>query len=78
MKSSASNDPRFKARALRALCGWLLLLALATGAITTGAAAERRGLPRLSGPDRKFLEDLSRRSFLYFREQADPRTGLVL
>jgi hypothetical protein len=78
LKSSASNDPGSKARALRALCGWLLLLALTTGTLATGGAAERRDPPRLSRPDREFLEDLSRRSFRYFREQADPRTGLVL
>ena len=27
--------------------------------------------------DERFLEELQRRSFLYFREQADPQTGLV-
>ncbi|MDQ2975277.1 MAG: hypothetical protein M3R69_07690 [Acidobacteriota bacterium] len=32
----------------------------------------------LSQRDEAFLEDLSRRSFRYFWEQADPRTGLVL
>jgi len=32
---------------------------------------------RLSASDQAFLEDLSRRSFLYFQEQADPVTGLV-
>ncbi|HVG19169.1 MAG TPA: hypothetical protein VNI02_08950, partial [Blastocatellia bacterium] len=34
--------------------------------------------PSLSDSDQAFLEDLSRRSFRYFWEQADPRTGLVL
>src|SRR3954467_3418098 len=33
---------------------------------------------KLSTEDDAFLEDLSRRAFLYFWEQADPRTGLVL
>lgn len=33
---------------------------------------------RLSAKDQAFLEDLSRRSFLYFWEQADSATGLVL
>ena len=28
--------------------------------------------------DERFLDDLSRRAFLYFWEQADPKTGLVL
>ena len=32
----------------------------------------------LSLDDQAFLEDLSRRAFLYFWEQADPRTGLIL
>jgi hypothetical protein len=32
----------------------------------------------LSKRDEAFLEDLSRRSFRYFWEQSDPRTGLVL
>lgn len=33
---------------------------------------------RLSAADQAFLEDLSRRSFQYFWEHADPQTGLVL
>ncbi|MCA1634614.1 MAG: hypothetical protein LC802_13210 [Acidobacteria bacterium] len=33
---------------------------------------------RLSAEDDAFLEDLSRRAFLYFKEHADPQTGLVL
>ena len=32
----------------------------------------------LSSADRRFLEDLSHRNFLYFWENADPGTGLVL
>ena len=32
---------------------------------------------QLSPEDEAFLEDLSRRAFLYFWEQADPKTGLV-
>ncbi|HYY56056.1 MAG TPA: glucoamylase family protein [Pyrinomonadaceae bacterium] len=34
--------------------------------------------PQLPSSDEAFLEDLSRRAFLYFSEHADPRTGLVL
>ena len=35
--------------------------------------------PRLvSGSDDDFLEDLSKRAFLFFWEQSDPQTGLVL
>ncbi len=37
-------------------------------------ASAQRPAPR----DNAFLEDLSRRSFTFFREQADPKTGLVL
>ena len=33
---------------------------------------------RLSARDQAFLEDLSRRAFLYFQDHADPNTGLVL
>jgi hypothetical protein len=33
--------------------------------------------PTLSASDQAFLEDLSHRSFRYFWEQADPKTGLV-
>jgi hypothetical protein len=33
---------------------------------------------RISDSDDTFLEDLSRRAFLFFWEQSDPRTGLVL
>ena len=31
----------------------------------------------LTSEDQRFLEDLSRRSFMYFWEQVDPITGLV-
>lgn len=40
------------------------------------AGAPARNL--LSASDDAFLEDMSRRQFRYFWEQADPRTGLVL
>ena len=40
-------------------------------------ASRRAGAFKLSARDDAFLEDLSRRSFLYFKEQADPVTGLV-
>jgi len=49
---------------------------------TPGVASPVARSPQLVRPlapeDRLFLQDLSRRSFLYFWEQADPRTGLVL
>ncbi|HEX8184136.1 MAG TPA: glucoamylase family protein [Blastocatellia bacterium] len=59
---------------LRALCGLLLV------ACTVNHAGLAAGIRRasLSKGDEAFLEDLSRRSFLYFWEQAGERTGLVL
>lgn len=36
------------------------------------------GSPRLTTADLDLLDDISRRSFRYFWEQTDPRTGLVL
>lgn len=47
----------------------LALLPAALGAAPRAA--------RLTAREEEFLEDLCRRSFLFFREQADPRTGLV-
>ncbi|MFP5265651.1 MAG: glucoamylase family protein [Blastocatellia bacterium] len=65
-----------KTCAVRAL---LLLSCVINGAAV--AAAQSHPPPSraaLSESDEAFLEDLSRRSFRYFWEQADPRTGLVL
>ena len=42
------------------------------------AQPQARSKQSLSKGDEAFLEDLSRRSFRYFWEQSDPRTGLVL
>jgi hypothetical protein len=61
-----SMEARLAACSTAVLALWLL----------AGCAAAL-GLPSLSGADEEFLEDLSRRAFLYFWEQADPRTGLV-
>ena len=44
---------------------------------TTSAQSPRKVSYSLSAEDNAFLEDLSRRSFQYFWEQADPGTGLV-
>ncbi|MGA9769944.1 MAG: glucoamylase family protein [Blastocatellia bacterium] len=52
-----------------------VLFLLVVNVITIAATPQRRVL---SPGDRAFIEDLSRRSFRYFWEQADPRTGLVL
>lgn len=52
------------------------VLVICTLANASGAIAAERYSP--SNIDDAFLEDLSRRAFLYFWEQADPSTGLVL
>jgi len=41
-------------------------------------AAGQRAQRRITAEDEAFLEDLSRRSFQFFWEQANPETGLVL
>jgi hypothetical protein len=50
--------------------------------LRTAAAAEAvsraRAFPRLSASDEAFLEDISRRAFLFFWEQAEAKTGLTL
>jgi hypothetical protein len=42
------------------------------------AVVQRAETYQLTQSDQAFLEDLSKRSFQYFQEQADPQTGLVL
>lgn len=59
----------------------LLICAIAvvlTGVSVTAQVKRSPGSGRLAAPDEAFVEDLSRRAFRYFWEQADPRTGLVL
>jgi hypothetical protein len=46
-------------------------------ALTSSANAQTRGTSPLTQRDDAFLEDLSKRSFRFFWEQADPQTGLV-
>jgi hypothetical protein len=55
-----------------------LLLAFVLLASNLAAAGRAFAPAKLSAEDNAFLEDLSRRAFLYFWEQADPQTGLVL
>jgi len=78
---------------LARLTSWLLVLGLLGCQVGAGAPPSRTALPtralqQLSYPaastrqaltheDEAFLEDLSRRSFAYFVEQADPESGLV-
>jgi hypothetical protein len=64
---------QFSSLVLRA-CAIVVLFAIAINA-TGACAAGRRAI---SQADDAFLEDLSHRAFLYFWEQADPETGLVL
>jgi hypothetical protein len=56
-----------------AVTAWLAFCLLAGGAPASGS--QKRAL---SSTDQSFLEDLSRRSFSYFIEQSDPKTGLTL
>jgi hypothetical protein len=59
-----------------AMSAWYPALALAAAAQPSGTV---KSIPfKISPEDQAFLEDLEKRSFLYFWEQADPRTGLVL
>src|SRR5258708_2380 len=57
----------------------LLLAACGAAAVRApaGDGAHRRPAYRLSTEDDAFLEDLSRRSFLFFWEQADAGTGII-
>jgi hypothetical protein len=62
---------------VRRLLAAVLIGALAV--ISASAQVKRRVTSAtLPASDDAFLEDLSRRAFLYFWEQADPHTGLVL
>lgn len=66
--------------------GWLnsRVMAAAAGAVLLASAArltwadDTISSSKLSPSDRQFVEELERRSVLYFWEQADPATGLVL
>jgi len=59
---------------------FFLLACLLHCSILSGYAREPLPAPQhsLSASDEAFLEDLEHRSFQYFWEQANPRTGLVL
>src|SRR5262245_28005087 len=63
------------------LCLFVFLaLWLCVSLVNSSAQSVRKAQPpfRLSPQDKTFLEDLSRRSFRYFVEQSDPKTGLTL
>jgi hypothetical protein len=59
-------------RLSRFVASFVLLCAISNAGLAAAHAF------KLSARDQSFLEDLSRRSFRYFWEQADPKTGLVL
>ena len=58
-------------------CGAQTSVHPAPGPATASAPAQKAAAYRLSKEADAFLEDLSKRSFMYFWEQADPKTGLV-
>ena len=60
----------------RALALRLLLVSILV--VPGSSAADPLSIPDISAPDRAFLEDIEHRGFLYFWEQADHDTGLVL
>jgi len=64
---------------LLAVATVLAHLACAHGGSGTVATPQQavRQRPSISAADEELLEDLSKRSFLFFWEQADPATGLV-
>ena len=79
MRTRASGVGRTALRALFVVSLWIAALApggcASRGAPADSAAPAAR--PVLSAEDDALLEDLSRRSFLFFWEQADPGTGIV-
>src|SRR5215475_11359269 len=56
----------------------LALVVMALWLPAGGVAITGTQKRQLSSTDQTFLEDLSRRSFRYFIEQSDPKTGLTL
>src|SRR2546421_3574275 len=63
--------------AYRAFILLTLALILTSHATQLIHAAEPATQPSLSARDDAFLEDLERRMFRYFWDEADPKTGLV-
>lgn len=62
----------------RVLCALLILSFNVAQAFRAQSPTSRPARRSLSVRDESFLEDLSRRAALYFWEQADPSTGLVM
>ncbi|HEY8205132.1 MAG TPA: glucoamylase family protein [Pyrinomonadaceae bacterium] len=72
-------DRGFVPRPPRAILFFLLVLTLAVQPVHVCATGALNSSPdSFSARDEAFLEDLERRSFRYFWEQAGSRTGLVL
>ena len=69
-----------RTHALRLIVFLLLTLAFVAQSATPGYAVQAAPNTKISRPARNeaLLEDLERRSFQYFWEQANPETGLVL
>jgi hypothetical protein len=61
----------------RLLVAPLALFVLASSQQVAPPAAEPKAAASISRADDQFLDDLSRRSFMFFWEQADPTTGIV-
>ncbi len=62
-----------------AICCGMILLAAVLVVMSVSVPTEAAASPSaISAPDRAFLEDMEHRGVLYFWEQADPATGLVL
>jgi hypothetical protein len=60
----------------RALSGCVAVVLLLSSVVRPAASSDNRAFT-LTRADEAFLEDLERRSFRYFEEQADPTTGQV-
>ena len=60
----------------RALSGCVAVVLLLSSVVRPTASSDNRAFT-LTRADEAFLEDLERRSFRYFEEQADPTTGQV-
>ncbi|HEX8921017.1 MAG TPA: hypothetical protein VF766_06045, partial [Pyrinomonadaceae bacterium] len=79
--SRRSLHERLRALSLCLLASCACLVQSVPSAVaqqTGGGLAPKLSTKRLSAQDDAFLEDLSRRAFLYFQDHADLNTGLVL
>ena len=82
LKRALVHTGRCREPLLRLVAVFLLLISLSQYSVAQPQFSESHGLKRtqsarVNESDQAFLEDLSRRSFQYLWEQADPHTGLV-